>query len=114
MSHPARSHRHRRGYAARLALLVGAALTLLGVAAAPAALAQTPAQSSTTAAVAPWSDLSAAPALAALATADRMPAFDSAFVVDKDGGITVTETIQYSFDSSGGVRHGIYLSLIHI
>lgn len=111
MSHPARSHRHRRGYAARLALLVGAALTLLGVAAAPAALAQTPAQSSTTAAVAPWSDLSAAPALAALATADRMPAFDSAFVVDKDGGITVTETIQYSFDSSGGVRHGIYRAI---
>ena len=100
MSHPARSHRHRRGYAARLALLVGAALTLLGVAAAPAALAQTQTQNqtqaqtqtqnSTTAAVAPWSDLSAAPAQAALATADRMPAFDSAFVVDKDGGITVT------------------------
>ncbi len=44
-------------------------------------------------------------------SADLMPSMDSVFVLDKDGGVRVTETIQYTFDSSAGARHGIYRSI---
>ena len=47
-------------------------------------------------------------AMAGLGGADRMPSFDSAFVVDNDGGITVSGTIHYAFDTSGGTRRGIF------
>ena len=40
-----------------------------------------------------------------------MPSMDSAFVLDKDGGVSVTETIQYTFDSAVGARHGIYRAI---
>ncbi|MBK8468872.1 MAG: DUF2207 domain-containing protein [Actinomycetales bacterium] len=37
-----------------------------------------------------------------------MGSFESAFVVDRDGGLSVTETISYTFDSAAGVRRGIF------
>ncbi len=107
MNGTVRARGGRRRYAAGLALLVGAALTGLGVASAPTAVAN----SATGPMLAPWTDVAGAPAQAALVTADRMPTFDAAFVVDKDGGISVTETIHYTFDSAGGARHGIYRAI---
>ena len=49
--------------------------------------------------------------LTAYPSVDLMPSMDSAFVLDKDGGVSVTETIQYTFDSAVGARHGIYRAI---
>ncbi len=98
--------RRPRGYAAVFAL--GAAylmvFALAGVLSAPAAAASpgVPRHSMTTA----WA---ANPT--SLAGADRMTGFDSVFAVDKDGGIAVTETIHYSFDTSSGARRGIFRTI---
>ena len=49
--------------------------------------------------------------LTAYPSVDLMPSMDSVFVLDKDGGVSVTETIQYTFDSAVGARHGIYRAI---
>lgn len=100
---PSRRLRRFRRYAAWPAVLFGAALVLLGASAPAASAGERAAYSGGM--VAPWADLSA------LAGADRMPSFDTVFAVDKDGGIDVTETIHYSFDTSGGARRGIFRSI---
>lgn len=115
--------RRSRRYAAALALLLAAAMSTLVLLVAPTAHGAVIAEGGRTAygtdvvsaarpMVAPWVDgFGADLAVAELVGADRMPAFDSAFVVDKDGGITVTETIRYAFDTSGGSRRGIFRTI---
>ena len=108
----------RRRYAAGLAMLAGALLGGLGLVAAPAAYGSAPVSTAgpagpagpaAAAMIAPFGDV--AVAQPGLATADRMPSFDTAFVVDKDGGVSVTETISYAFDTSAGVRRGIFRTI---
>ena len=115
--------RRPRRYAVGLALLVAAAMSSIAVLIAPTAhgasitdggrTAYGAGMASTTRPmVAPWAGGPGADrAMAGLVGADRMPSFDSAFVVDKDGGITVTETIHYAFDTSGGTRRGIFRTI---
>ena len=43
--------------------------------------------------------------------ADVMPSFHGSYTLDKDGGVSVTETISYRFDPAQGVRHGIYRNI---
>lgn len=43
---------------------------------------------------------------------DRMSSFTGDFVLDADGGATVTETIDYVFGETGSARHGIYRSIV--
>ncbi|MGV1008991.1 MAG: DUF2207 domain-containing protein [Dermatophilaceae bacterium] len=43
--------------------------------------------------------------------ADVMPSFAGEYTLDKDGGVSVTETISYQFDPAQGTRHGIYRSI---
>ncbi len=43
---------------------------------------------------------------------DRMASFTDQIVLDKDGGATFTETIDYRFGSSGGARHGIFRNIV--
>ena len=98
-----RLRRCRTRYAALLAplwlLLTGVAI---GAVAAPIALAQ-PAADPTAGAPPPLSAWGAP----GVSGADRMGAFAVTFELDRDGGILVTETISYSFDSSQGPRRGI-------
>jgi uncharacterized membrane protein YgcG len=82
-----------------LGLAVAVALPL---AAAPTAAAY-PAYPAT----AGWEGVGAA----AVPSADRMPSVDTTFDVDPDGGVSVGETISYTFDPAAGVRHGIYRSI---
>ena len=43
---------------------------------------------------------------------DRMSSFTADYVLDAEGGATVTETIDYVFGTSGGVKHGIYRNIV--
>jgi hypothetical protein len=43
---------------------------------------------------------------------DRMASFKEDILLDKDGGATITETIDYRFGTSGGARHGIYRNIV--
>jgi len=60
-----------------------------------------------------WADPQAAPGsrVAGIPAADVMPSFQGDYILDKDGGVSVTETISYRFDPAQGVRHGIYRSI---
>ncbi len=49
--------------------------------------------------------------VAGIPAADVMPSFQGSYTLDKDGGVSVTETISYRFDPAQGVRHGIYRSI---
>ena len=42
----------------------------------------------------------------------RMSSFTADYVLDAEGGATVTETIDYVFGTSGGVKHGIYRNIV--
>jgi len=55
---------------------------------------------------------SASSAPAANDSFDRMSSFTAAYVLDKDGGATVTETIDYVFGTSSGVKHGIFRNIV--
>ena len=68
------------------------------VAAQPVA-AQTAAAQTAPAAFAAWG--------AGAPTIDRMASFAAVFTLERDGGVRVTETISYTFDTSGGARRGI-------
>ncbi|HEU4999966.1 MAG TPA: DUF2207 domain-containing protein, partial [Lapillicoccus sp.] len=57
-----------------------------------------------------YASVPAAPA--ANASFDRMSSFSADYVLDKDGGATVTETIDYVFGTSSGVKHGIYRNIV--
>ena len=48
---------------------------------------------------------------AGIPAADVMPSFQGSYTLDKDGGVSVTETISYRFDPAQGVRHGIYRNI---
>ncbi len=96
---PARWSRAAAGYAVLAALAV---MVALPATAAPSA-ASRPA-----AAVGSWGG--AAPA--ADGPTDRMASFADKIVLDKDGGATFTETIDYRFGSSGGARHGIFRNIV--
>ncbi len=93
-----------RAYAVAALLLVGATLGLLAPAGASAAPQGAAAQTGT----APAYEMEPGfvPAV------DRMGTFAADYVVDRDGGLSVTETISYSFDSAAGVRHGIFRSIV--
>jgi uncharacterized membrane protein YgcG len=41
-----------------------------------------------------------------------MSSFTADYVLDAEGGATVTETIDYVFGTSGGVKHGIYRNIV--
>ena len=43
---------------------------------------------------------------------DRMSSFTADYVLDAEGGATVTETIDYVFGTSGGVKHGILRNIV--
>ncbi|MEO8827548.1 DUF2207 domain-containing protein [Lapillicoccus sp.] len=43
---------------------------------------------------------------------DSMTAFTGQFILDKDGGATVTETIDYRFGTSTGTHHGIFRNIV--
>jgi hypothetical protein len=43
---------------------------------------------------------------------DRMSSFTADYVLEAEGGATVTETIDYVFGTSGGVKHGIYRNIV--
>ncbi len=43
---------------------------------------------------------------------DSMTAFTGQFILDKDGGATVTETIDYRFGTSTGIHHGIFRNIV--
>jgi len=43
---------------------------------------------------------------------DHMASFKDDIVLDKNGGATFTETIDYRFGTSGGARHGIYRNIV--
>lgn len=49
---------------------------------------------------------------AASGSFDRMSSFTADYVLDPDGGATVTETIDYVFGTSGGVKHGILRNIV--
>ncbi len=55
---------------------------------------------------------SAYAASAASASFDRMSSFRADYVLDADGGATVTETIDYVFGTSSGAKHGIYRNIV--
>ncbi|HRW19182.1 MAG TPA: hypothetical protein P5181_10085, partial [Dermatophilaceae bacterium] len=80
-----RLHRITIRYAAVLALAVG---TCLGALAMPTAASASGIPTG-------WSSL---------ADVDRMPSVRVDYVLDAQGGVDVTETIQYTFDSSQGTR----------
>ncbi len=84
-----------RRYAVALGLLV---LATLGLLTAPG-LASADAHAGTTVTTG-WADV------------DRMPSFAADYVLDKDGGLSVTETISYTFDPAAGARHGIFRSIV--
>jgi uncharacterized membrane protein YgcG len=42
---------------------------------------------------------------------DRMASFSADYVLDPDGGATVTETIDYRFGTSSGAKHGIFRAI---
>lgn len=48
---------------------------------------------------------------AATDSADRMTSFTADYVLDTNGGASVTETIDYRFGTGAGARHGIYRSI---
>ncbi|HEY6742535.1 MAG TPA: DUF2207 domain-containing protein [Lapillicoccus sp.] len=43
---------------------------------------------------------------------DRMSSFTAAYVLDAEGGATVTETIDYVFGTSSGVKRGIFRNIV--
>ena len=43
---------------------------------------------------------------------DKMSSFTADYVLDADGGATVTETIDYVFGTSSGVKHGILRNIV--
>ncbi|HEY8306747.1 MAG TPA: DUF2207 domain-containing protein [Lapillicoccus sp.] len=43
---------------------------------------------------------------------DRMSSFTADYVLDAEGGATVTETIDYVFGTSSGAKHGIYRNIV--
>jgi Predicted membrane protein (DUF2207) len=43
---------------------------------------------------------------------DRMSSFTADYVLDAEGGATVTETIDYVFGTSGGAKHGILRNIV--
>ena len=43
---------------------------------------------------------------------DRMSSFTAEYVLDAEGGATVTETIDYVFGTSSGVKHGILRNIV--
>ena len=49
---------------------------------------------------------------AASGSFDRMSSFTADYVLDADGGATVTETIDYVFGTSSGVKHGIFRNIV--
>ncbi|HEU4331088.1 MAG TPA: DUF2207 domain-containing protein [Lapillicoccus sp.] len=49
---------------------------------------------------------------AADASFDKMSSFTAEYVLDKDGGATVTETIAYVFGTSSGAKHGIFRNIV--
>jgi len=53
-----------------------------------------------------------ADAPAANSSFDRMSSFTADYVLDAEGGATVTETIDYVFGTSSGAKHGIYRNIV--
>ena len=53
-----------------------------------------------------------ADAPAANGSFDRMSSFTADYVLDAEGGATVTETIDYVFGTSSGAKHGIYRNIV--
>jgi uncharacterized membrane protein YgcG len=49
---------------------------------------------------------------AASGSFDRMSSFTADYVLDAEGGATVTETIDYVFGTSGGAKHGILRNIV--
>ena len=49
---------------------------------------------------------------AANASFDRMSSFRADYVLDAEGGATVTETIDYAFGTSAGAKHGILRNIV--
>ena len=49
---------------------------------------------------------------AATGSFDRMSSFTADYVLDAEGGATVTETIDYVFGTSTGVKHGILRNIV--
>ncbi len=106
MSRPARAARHSSA-----ALLLGLLLAAVWVLGATTAASAAPAPAAPKGAAPPAGlGPSAVAAWGALATpaADTMPSFEGRYAVDREGGVSVTETISYRFDPSAGTRHGIY------
>ena len=81
---------------AALALYLAAAAATLGLLGLPATAYASP---------------NASPA-ATTGSFDRMSSFTAEYVLDAEGGATVTETIDYVFGTSTGVKHGILRNIV--
>lgn len=93
--------RHRFLALVWLAVLAGLSGAGLALATAPAAAASGQGAVTSTA-VAAWAQVPGA-----VPATDRMASFAAGFALEPDGGVRVTETISYTFDTSGGARRGI-------
>ncbi len=102
----ARGERRRR-LRAVYAVLAGV-LAMVALPAAAAA-ASPPEAAKSHATVASWGEIGTP---SAEGSADRMASFKDDIVLDKDGGATFTETIDYRFGSSGSARHGIFRNIV--